>query len=114
LAILGFAVAGLGLANMVPILFSAAGNRPGLPAGVGISTVTMVGYTGILVAPASIGFVAEHIGYRATYLTLAVLMLVLVPSNKVTEQVLAEQEPTFTCVVESRHDAVVPPLARLS
>ncbi len=74
LAILGFAVAGLGVANMVPILFSAAGNRPGLPAGVGISTVTMVGYTGILVAPASIGFVAEHIGYRATYLTLAIVL----------------------------------------
>ena len=74
LAILGFAVAGLGVANMVPILFSAAGNRPGLPAGVGISTVTMVGYTGILVAPASIGFVAEHVGYRATYLTLAIVL----------------------------------------
>ena len=74
LAILGFAIAGLGVANMVPILFSAAGNRPGLPAGVGISTVTMVGYTGILVAPATIGFVAEHIGYRATYLTLAIVL----------------------------------------
>ncbi len=77
LAILGFAISGLGVANMVPILFSAAGNRPGLPAGVGISTVTMVGYTGILVAPASIGFVAEHAGYRATYLTLAIVLAIV-------------------------------------
>lgn len=74
MAIIGFAVAGLGVANMVPILFSAAGNRPGLPPGVGISTVTMVGYAGILIAPSSIGFVAEHVGFRATYLTLALVL----------------------------------------
>ncbi len=74
LAILGFAIAGLGVANMVPILFSAAGNRPGLPPGVGISSVTMVGYAGILIAPATIGFVAEHIGYRVTYLALAIVL----------------------------------------
>ncbi len=77
MAIAGFALAGLGVANMVPILFSAAGNRAGLPQGVGISTVTMVGYAGILIAPSSIGFIAEIIGFRATYLTLA-MMLVLV------------------------------------
>ena len=76
-AVLGFALAGLGVANMVPILFSAAGNRAGLAQGVGISTVTMVGYAGILVAPSSIGFAAEYVGFRATYVTLAV-MLVLV------------------------------------
>jgi hypothetical protein len=74
LAILGFAVAGLGVANLVPILFSAAGNRPGLPPGVGISTVTMVGYAGILVAPSTIGFVAEHVGFRDTYLALAAIL----------------------------------------
>lgn len=77
LVIVGFAVAGLGVANMVPILFSAAGNRPGLPPGVGISTVTMVGYAGILIAPSTIGFVAEHIGFRTTYLALALVLAAL-------------------------------------
>jgi MFS family permease len=76
-AIISFAVAGLGVANMVPILFSAAGNHPHLPAASAISIVTMVGYCGILVAPASIGFLAEHLGYRPTYAGLA-LILVLV------------------------------------
>ncbi|WP_232209658.1 MFS transporter [Rhodobacter ferrooxidans] len=75
LAIGCFAIAGLGIANMVPITLSAAGNLPGLGAGVGISIVTMMGYSGILVAPASIGFVAEHIGYRVTYATLALLLV---------------------------------------
>jgi fucose permease len=77
-AIISFACAGLGIANMVPIMFSAAGNHPGLPAGTAISTVTMVGYAGILIAPSTIGFVAEHIGFRFTYAALSLLLLVVV------------------------------------
>ncbi len=76
-AVLGFMLAGFGVANMVPILFSAAGNWPGQAAGSAISAVTMVGYAGILVAPGSIGFFAEHAGFRPTYAILA-LLLVLV------------------------------------
>lgn len=74
-AIASFAVAGLGVANMVPILFSAAGNHPGHAAGTGIAAVTMVGYAGILVAPSTIGFVAEHLGYRPTYAALSLLLV---------------------------------------
>lgn len=77
LALAGFALAGLGVANMVPILFSAAGNFPGLGPGVAISAVTMLGYAGILIAPATIGFLAERLGYRPTYAGLALLLLVV-------------------------------------
>lgn len=77
LAIASFAFAGLGIANMVPIMFSAAGNHPGMAAGSAISTVTMVGYAGILVAPSSIGYIAEHIGFRFTYAALALLLLLV-------------------------------------
>jgi fucose permease len=77
IAILSFAFAGLGVANMVPIMFSAAGNRSGIPSAVAISTVTMVGYCGILVAPASIGWVAEHFGFRPTYAGLSLLLVVV-------------------------------------
>ena len=73
-AFAGFALAGIGVANMIPIIFSAAGNHPGLSAGTAIASVTMLGYSGILVAPASIGFVAEHLGFRVTYGTLALLL----------------------------------------
>ncbi len=77
-AIAGFAIAGIGIANLVPIMFSAAGNHPGIDAGIAISTVTMVGYAGILVAPSTIGFVAEWFGFRLTYAALALLLLVVV------------------------------------
>ena len=75
LVIASFAFAGLGVANMVPVMFSAAGNIPGLGAGMGISIVTMLGYSGILVAPSSIGFVADHVGFRITFGTLALLLI---------------------------------------
>ena len=44
-------------------------------AGAALSTVTMVGYAGILVAPSSIGFVAEAVGFRQTYGALALLLV---------------------------------------
>ncbi|MBN8633376.1 MAG: MFS transporter [Rhodobacterales bacterium] len=75
--IVSFAAAGLGIANMVPILFSAAGNHPRLPSANAISIVTMVGYCGILVAPSSIGFLAEHAGFRPTYAGLSLILVVV-------------------------------------
>ncbi len=76
-AITGFALTGLGVANMIPILFSAAGNHSGIASAQAISTVTMVGYSGILVAPAPIGYVAEHLGFRLTYFVLALLLMLV-------------------------------------
>jgi MFS family permease len=76
-AIAAFALAGAGIANMVPIAFSAAGAQPGLSPGVGISIVTMTGYSGILVAPSAIGFVAQHVGFRVTFVAIAALLLVV-------------------------------------
>ncbi len=77
-AIAGFAFAGIGVANMVPIMFSAAGNYPGLPPGSGIATTTMIGYTGYLLAPSIIGYIAQHVGFRFTYAAVALLLLVVV------------------------------------
>ncbi|WP_196258366.1 MFS transporter [Pelagibacterium limicola] len=76
LAIAGFAFAGLGIANMVPIAFSAAGNLPGVPAGIGLSIVTVMGYSGILVAPSVIGFLAERVGFSPVLLGVTSLLLV--------------------------------------
>ncbi|MDO9416642.1 MFS transporter [Pararhizobium sp.] len=74
-AIAGFAVAGIGIANMVPIAFSAAGNMPGLAPGIGLSVVTFMGYSGMLFAPSAIGFIAEHTGFAVVFLGIPVLFL---------------------------------------
>ena len=76
-AIAAFAFCGLGIANMVPIAFSAAGNQPGMSAGGGMSVVTTMGYSGILVAPSAIGFVGERTGFGPVFVTLSLLLLVV-------------------------------------
>jgi hypothetical protein len=72
IAILGFALVGIGLANLVPIFFAAAGNAPGQSAGAGIAALATIGYTGFLVGPPVIGLVAD-----ATTLAVALGLLVL-------------------------------------
>jgi MFS family permease len=58
-ALLGFAGMGFGLANVAPIVFSAAGRLPDLAPGIGIAAVSTAGYGGFLVGPPLIGLVAE-------------------------------------------------------
>jgi MFS family permease len=74
-AIAGFAICGLGIANMVPIAFSAAGNIPGMAAGTGLSVATFMGYSGLLAAPSVIGFTAEYTGFGPIFLFLPVLFV---------------------------------------
>lgn len=57
----GFALVGVGAANVVPVLFSAAGRVPGTDPGLAISTIATFGCCGILAGPAVIGFVADHL-----------------------------------------------------
>jgi fucose permease len=77
LAVAGFFLAGIGVANMIPVIFSAAGNHPGLSPAAGIAAVSLLGYCGILVAPATIGWIAQVFGFVATFGGLAVLLAVV-------------------------------------
>ncbi len=77
LVIVGVALAGIGISNMVPIAFSAAGHLPGLPAGIGLSIVTFMVYSGILAAPSAIGFIAEHTSFSVIFMGLSGLFVVV-------------------------------------
>lgn len=77
LAIAAFAVSGLGVANMVPVLFSAAGNQPGINPGAGMSVVTTMGYSGILIAPSIIGFIGERTGFAPIFVAIAILLILV-------------------------------------
>jgi len=56
-AIIGFALLGIGLSIMVPVLFSAAAD--GTAPGPAIATVSTLGYTGFLAGPTAIGLIAQ-------------------------------------------------------
>jgi fucose permease len=77
LVIAAFAVAGIGIANVVPIIFSAGGNQPGMASSTGMSIVTTMGYSGILLAPSAIGFVAERTGFSIVFVVLSGLLVVV-------------------------------------
>ena len=72
LALAGFALTGLGLAN----LFPAAIARAGLLAGSsGVALTSTLGYGGFLLGPPVIGFLASEFGLRAGLTTLSFLAL---------------------------------------
>lgn len=59
LELLGFFLIGLGAANIVPIMFGAAGRLPETSASVALTIVITMGYSGMLLGPAFIGWIAE-------------------------------------------------------
>lgn len=61
-AIVGFSITGIGYSCIVPVLFIAAANQPGYTSGTGIAAVTTLGYTGFLIGPPIIGFLADGFG----------------------------------------------------
>lgn len=77
IALIGFGIVGLGLANMIPILFSAAGNSRTLRRGPAIAAVATLGYAGLLTGPPLIGFVAELTSLPVALAMLVVAMLLV-------------------------------------
>lgn len=74
-ALAGFGIIGLGLANMIPILFSAAGNSRTMRRGPAIAAVATLGYAGLLTGPPLIGFVAQWTNLSTALAMLIVAML---------------------------------------
>jgi MFS family permease len=73
-AIVGFAVVGIGLATVIPIAFSRAGNMPDVPSGTGIASVATLGYSGFLAGPPVIGLVADASSLRVSFALVALLV----------------------------------------
>ena len=59
----GFALVGIGMSNIVPILFSAAGRLWTSPS-LGVAMVATTGYAGFLLGPVIIGAIAQSAGLR--------------------------------------------------
>lgn len=73
LAIAGFALVGIGLSTVFPLVISAAARRPDLAPGPAIAAVASAGYAGFLVGPPAIGLFAELFELRAALLLPALL-----------------------------------------
>jgi len=77
MVIIGFFIVGIGLATIVPIAYSIAGNAKGLPSGVGIAMVTTVGYSGFFFGPPVMGFLSDLVTLRFALILVLFLFLVM-------------------------------------
>jgi predicted MFS family arabinose efflux permease len=77
----GFMIFGLGVSNVVPVLFSAAGRVPGVPPGIGLATVTTIAYSGLLLGPAMIGLIADVTSLSTAFVVVAGLLAVIAISS---------------------------------
>jgi len=82
LLLLGFALIGLGLSNTFPVYCSVVGAQTAMPAGLAIAVITGIGYCGILLGPALIGFAAHFIGLRETLAGVGALLLAQILSAR--------------------------------
>lgn len=73
MALIGFAITGVGYAVVMPLVFSRAARDPDMPSGPAIASVAIFGYGGMLLGPPTIGFVAQLTGLSLSFLVLVAL-----------------------------------------
>lgn len=82
MAVLGFALVGLGCSNVVPVLFTSVGRQIAMPESAVVPAITSFGYAGILVGPAAIGPVARMVSLSAAFLTVALILIGVAMSGR--------------------------------
>ncbi|MDB5732457.1 MAG: putative transporter, MFS-type, partial [Variovorax sp.] len=83
LALVGFALVGVGFANVIPVLFSAGSRVPGVGAAQGIAAVSAVAYLGFMAGPPVIGFLAQLTSLTsALYLVVAFAMALALSARR--------------------------------
>ncbi|PAW95617.1 MFS transporter [Mucilaginibacter sp. MD40] len=74
-AVAGFLLVGFGVSSVVPLAYSVAGKSKTMSPGVAIAAVSTISFTGFLVGPPVIGFIAGAISLRASFTLIALMGL---------------------------------------
>ena len=75
LALAFFAMIGVGAANIVPALCSLLAKQKDMPLDTAVTAFNSMGYTGVLLGPAFLGFIGEHAGLVAIFYFIAFLFV---------------------------------------
>jgi MFS family permease len=78
-AIVGYGVAGVGLAALFPVTLSIAPRFSGLSPGAAVAAVATVGYGGFLVGPPLIGLLADQVGLPQALGVVVALAIAILP-----------------------------------
>jgi Na+/melibiose symporter-like transporter len=104
LAILGFLSIGAGLSNLVPMIFTKAGNLRGLPSSSGLATVCVAGYGAFLAGPPLVGYLAELTSLPRALTVLGLFGLAVAASARGFVPEVASTETVRASGQESRDD----------
>lgn len=79
--LIGYALLGLGSANIVPIMFSRVGKQSTMQKAAALSCVSTMAYTGSLTGPALVGVIGEYIGLSLVFTGLAIMIISILMLN---------------------------------
>lgn len=68
---------GVGCANTVPIFYSSLGTQKDMPVADAVAAVSTIGYVGILLAPAVLGFIGRAFSLTASFALVTVLLVIM-------------------------------------
>lgn len=91
LVLLGFALAGAGLANASPVLYRTAATMPGFAPGEGLATAVGVGYAGLLIGPPLLGVLGHAAGLPSIFWVLFGLTVLLASAAALVHR--AQRQP---------------------
>lgn len=75
--IIGFGLIGFGVATVIPIVYSLSAKTTTMSTSAALAAVSTVGFSGFLVGPPMIGFIAHQTGLRFALLLLSLLGIVI-------------------------------------
>ncbi len=75
IALVFFALIGIGAANIVPALCSLLAKQDAMPLDTAVTAFNSMGYTGVLLGPAFLGFIGQHAGLVAIFYFIAFLFV---------------------------------------
>lgn len=77
MAIIGFGLVGFGVATVIPIVYSLSAKTTTMGTSAALAAVSTVGFSGFLVGPPMIGFIAHQTGLRFALMLLSLLGLII-------------------------------------
>lgn len=83
--LLGYAMLGLGSANIVPLMFSFTARQKQMPSHQALATVSVLAYTGSLCGPALVGFLSEWFGLSSVFVCIALALVLIALFNPLSQ-----------------------------
>lgn len=78
MVVFAFFIVGIGSSAVIPLVYSLAGRSSRLSPGAALAAVTTIGFSGFLVGPPLIGFIAEFTGLQTAYAVIASMGIIII------------------------------------